>query len=334
MSTSTEDFSVLATFGGSTGSANVINKASSHQGAAGNRSANKPVEKIALAELLVNHDDEQGESVSDINRRNLNLVRPSNRARRGYSALDLGYGDAVKTNAWTGRFRFAIALFCFFGLILFGYRLQSYANELQVALLSLEKRIDANNLASQSKLPAQKVLDELNEKYLVLEQKISEIGQAGISEKMQGFPLGNGEEHKGDVLYQSLERRLSALEQELLEPSSELVPRIDLPVSVEKKTKAEYIDETSVTNPAADRQGWVVNLLSFKSMRSAESVRSRFAEKGIYTQPYPVDIKGNRWYRLRAVGFPSRQKAVEFGDVAKSTLGLDTYWLAFERMSN
>ncbi len=188
-------------------------------------------------------------------------------------------------------------------------------------------------MPSPDGLPAQNLLAEINEKYLLLEKKVSEIAKADIPDKIPGVPPSEGNKKKNDVLYQTLEKRLAVLEQQLSNQSSRPAARVDPPVSL--KTKAiepgtKQVDEPLTTNPVVGHQGWIVNLLSFKTVRSAEKVRNQFAAKGIHTQPHPVNINGNRWYRLRAVGFPTRRKAVEFGNTAKSTLGLDTYWLAFE----
>ena len=343
MATSTNDINALTSFNGTDDpaitkltevSTKIATKTSPHERETEYRSLKKPVEKVALAELLVNHDHEQQESLSEIQQNNINLVRPGNRAQlaQGSATTDTGYVNARETN-WISRFRFATILLCFTGLFLFSYRLQNYSNELRFAILSLEKRIGTNNSPSPNGVPVQNVLTEINEKYLSLEKKVSKIAKEGNSGQIPMSPSRGGIEKKNDPLYQSLEKRLAALEHQLLEQSPRHTARISQPVSLKKKalkSGIKQIDESLTTEPIVGRQGWVVNLLSFKTMRSAEKFRNKFAEKGIYTHPHPVDIKGSRWYRLRAVGFPTRQKAIEFGDVAKSTLGLDAYWLAFE----
>ena len=344
MATSTNEFNDITSFGDADDPANkesmevsttIVSKTDPRGHVTNYRPANKPVEKIALAELLVKHDNEQPESVSEIQRNNLNLVRRGNRTRleRGRAVADTRYVDTTETNYWVNRFLFAIILICLLGLFLYSYRLQNYSNELRLPILSLEERISANNLPSPDRLPAQNVLTEINEKYLILEKKVSEIAKADISGKIPVRSLGSVIEQKDDALYQTLEKRLVIIEQQLSKQPSEPATRIDSPVLVEKKSIAQdpkQIDKTLTTNPVADHQGWVVNLLSFKTMRFAKKVRNKFAKKGIYTQTHQININGNRWYRLRAVGFPTRRKAVEFGDSAKSTLGLKTYWLAFE----
>ncbi len=147
MATGTDDFNALTSYGDRDGSVNkstefttkAERKNGPHVNAAGYQSANKPVENIALAELLVNHDHQRRESISEIQRSNLNLVRSGNRTQleRGRATSDIGYGEFNKPDHWISRLSFAVILLCFLGLFLFSHKLQNYSNELRLAILSL-----------------------------------------------------------------------------------------------------------------------------------------------------------------------------------------------------
>lgn len=72
---------------------------------------------------------------------------------------------------------------------------------------------------------------------------------------------------------------------------------------------------------AAPRGNWVVNLASLSDEKSAREELARMKRAGIDAELQTAVSGGKTWYRLRVMGFASREEAQAYGDKVRSKIG-------------
>lgn len=85
------------------------------------------------------------------------------------------------------------------------------------------------------------------------------------------------------------------------------------PVAQDNKAK------TIVFSPSTSKRSgdWVVNIASLTDAKAAAVEQQRLKKEGIDVEVQEVVMSGRTWYRIRAVGFVSRQEAQVYGDMLR-----------------
>jgi len=91
--------------------------------------------------------------------------------------------------------------------------------------------------------------------------------------------------------------------------------------------KAEPV---GVENGAAEKGGWVINLLSVTSAKSANEELARLRKMGIRADKQTVSKEGRSWYRLRVTGFDSYEGAKAYIETVEKQAGFNSAWVAKE----
>ena len=89
--------------------------------------------------------------------------------------------------------------------------------------------------------------------------------------------------------------------------------------------------ETEVApTTAPKKKGWVINLLSVSSAKTANVELSRLRKLGIRVDKQAVSKGGKTWYRLRVTGFDSYEGAKAYIDTVQKQTGFKSAWVAKE----
>jgi hypothetical protein len=72
---------------------------------------------------------------------------------------------------------------------------------------------------------------------------------------------------------------------------------------------------------------WSVNLMSLSNNSSIQPVRDRLAKAGYATEIQEIDMNGNNWYRIKVVGFKSKEDARTFADTIDGAYGITRPWI-------
>lgn len=73
---------------------------------------------------------------------------------------------------------------------------------------------------------------------------------------------------------------------------------------------------------------WVINLVSFHAIDNANAYIAQLKQRGIHTDMVPVTIKGKSWYRIRTIGFASKQDAEKQQQILARKLKLNSAWVS------
>jgi len=73
---------------------------------------------------------------------------------------------------------------------------------------------------------------------------------------------------------------------------------------------------------------WVVNLVSFKQRWYTDKKVESFKQQGIPTEVVTTEVKGEKWFRIRAVGFYSKAAAQDYAGKVKRVLNLGSVWVS------
>lgn len=80
----------------------------------------------------------------------------------------------------------------------------------------------------------------------------------------------------------------------------------------------------------AKKKGWVINLLSVTSAKTATGELSRLRKLGVRADKQAVNKDGKTWYRLRVTGFDSYEGAKAYIDTVQQQTGFKSAWVAKE----
>ncbi len=180
--------------------------------------------------------------------------------------------------------------------------LNQNVSELQQRLLAQSRR---GSMAPQAQLG-----DQLNR----LGERVNELAVI-----VEG-PVGHLRESNLQAL-QALDMRLERLEKGQAQPIAESKPLVSkVPVAV----------ATTAAPTTAKRGGWVINLLSLTSARTANSELARLRKLGIRADKQTVSKDGKTWYRLRVTGFDSYAGAKAYIETVEQQTGFKSAWVAKE----
>ena len=73
---------------------------------------------------------------------------------------------------------------------------------------------------------------------------------------------------------------------------------------------------------------WAVNLISLNKLTSAKSIQVNLSIAGYATEIQKIKIKQRDWYRLRVLGFKTREDARTFADIIDGSYGIQRPWIA------
>ena len=78
------------------------------------------------------------------------------------------------------------------------------------------------------------------------------------------------------------------------------------------------------------KQGWVINLLSVASAKTADDELARLRKMGVRADKQTVSKEGKTWYRLRVTGFDSYEGAKAYIETIEQQTGFKAAWVAKE----
>ncbi len=132
-------------------------------------------------------------------------------------------------------------------------------------------------------------------------------------------------------LRESNQQALSALGMRLdrLEGGQVAAAQPEVTPAVTSPKAAASKPETSVA-ATAKQKGWVINLLSVTSAKTANSELSRLRKLGVRADKQAVNKDGKTWYRLRVSGFDSYEGAKAYIDTVQQQTGYQSAWVAKE----
>ncbi len=97
--------------------------------------------------------------------------------------------------------------------------------------------------------------------------------------------------------------------------------------SVKKARSARKVVSKAKSKARKPRE-WVVNLVSFKQRWYTDKKVESFKQQGIPTEVVTTEVKGEKWFRIRAVGFYSKVAAQDYADKVKRVLNLGSVWVS------
>jgi len=97
--------------------------------------------------------------------------------------------------------------------------------------------------------------------------------------------------------------------------------------SVKKARSARKVVSKAKSKARKPRE-WVVNLVSFKQRWYTDKKVESFKQQGIPTEVVTTEVKGEKWFRIRAVGFYSKSAAQDYADKVKRVLNLGSVWVS------
>lgn len=183
--------------------------------------------------------------------------------------------------------------------------LNQNVSELQQRVLSQSRR---GSLAPQAQLG-----DQLNR----LGERVNELAVI-----VEG-PVSHLRESNQQAL-EALTMRLDRLEAGQL---AAIAPTA-VPVSSSPKPLVSQTEEAPTSVP--QKRGWVINLLSVSSAKTANTELSRLRKLGIRADKQTVSKDGKSWYRLRVTGFDSYEGAKAYIDTVQEQTGFKSAWVAKE----
>ncbi|MGD8619543.1 MAG: SPOR domain-containing protein [Gammaproteobacteria bacterium] len=72
---------------------------------------------------------------------------------------------------------------------------------------------------------------------------------------------------------------------------------------------------------------WVINLTSSPNQADADRFAAKVRSRGIETQQQQVTVKGNHYWRVQTMGFPTADEAQGYAGKVKEKLGLQDVWI-------
>lgn len=72
---------------------------------------------------------------------------------------------------------------------------------------------------------------------------------------------------------------------------------------------------------------WAVNLMSLNSENATQPLRTQLSNAGYATEVQEISINGRNWYRIRVVGFKTREDARTFADTIDGVYGIQKPWV-------
>lgn len=179
--------------------------------------------------------------------------------------------------------------------------LNQNVSELQQRVLAQSRR---GTIAPQAELGDQlnRLGERVNELAVIIEGPVSHLRESSQQE------------------LQALNLRLERLEQGRVQhpPAAEIA-------STPLVSKAEPVAATpQSTKPG----GWVINLLSVASAKTAAEELARLRKLGIRADQQTVNQSGKIWYRLRVTGFDSYAGAKAYIETVEQQTGFSAAWVA------
>ena len=95
-------------------------------------------------------------------------------------------------------------------------------------------------------------------------------------------------------------------------------------------SKASVAVATTASPVTPKKSGWVINLLSLTSARTANSELARLRKLGIRADKQTVGKDGQAWYRRRVTGFDSYAGAKAYIETVEKQTGFNSAWVAKE----
>ncbi len=209
-----------------------------------------------------------------------------------------------------------------------GMSLDSQIETLNGNVTELQQRVLAQSHRDTLPTPAQ-LGGQLN----LLDERVNELAMI-----VEG-PLGHLRESNQQAL-QTLDLRL-----ERLEKGQTTLPLAAKQKKQENGSKAQTTSspllskgaEAATTpasklpsNTAAVKKGWVINLLSVTSAKTAKEELARLRKMGIRADKQTMNKEGKSWYRLRVTGFDSYEGAKAYIETVEKQTGFSSAWVAKE----
>jgi TolA-binding protein len=176
-----------------------------------------------------------------------------------------------------------------------------------------------------------------------LNQNVSELQQRVIAQSRRGTinpqaQLGEQLNRLGErvnelaVIVEGPVAHLQESSQLALETLSLRLDRMEQgqPVATTTAKSPATVSQPLVSAPAANKDGWVINLLSVGSARAADEEMVRLRKLGIRADKQKINREGKIWYRLRVTGFDSYAGAKAYVDTVEKQTGFSSAWVAKE----
>ena len=109
----------------------------------------------------------------------------------------------------------------------------------------------------------------------------------------------------------------------LMAPATTANPSVSVKPVVKHSTAPAELSRYEVAQGTV--KGWVVNIYSVGSKRTAEKRVRQLKAKNIDSTYVRVQVKGKTWYRVRASGFKNEKAAVTFEKFLKEFHGIDAW---------
>ena len=185
--------------------------------------------------------------------------------------------------------------------------LNQNVSELQQRVLAQSRR---GTLAPQAQLG-----DQLNR----LGERVNELAVI-----VEG-PVGHLRESNQQALL-ALGMRLDRLEGGQILPAQPTVT----PATSSTKALVSKPETAPAVAATAKKKGWVINLLSVTSAKTANTELSQLRKLGVRADKQAVNKDGKTWYRLRVTGFDSYEGAKAYVDTVQKQTGFKSAWVAKE----
>ncbi|MCW8917842.1 MAG: SPOR domain-containing protein [Gammaproteobacteria bacterium] len=193
-----------------------------------------------------------------------------------------------------------------------GWGMATQIDTLNQNVSELQQRVLAQSRRGTLAPQAQLLGDQLNR----LGERVSELAVI-----VEG-PVSHLRESNQQEL-QALNQRLERLERGAPSHEPAAVVTTRAPVQRVATTPA-------ATSPAVKGGGWVINLLSVTSAKSASEELARLRQQGLRAEQQKVSEAGRTWYRLRITGFDSYAGAKAYIETIEQQTGFRSAWVAKE----
>lgn len=197
--------------------------------------------------------------------------------------------------------------------------LNENVSDLQQRVLTLSRR---GVIAPQAELS-----DQLN----VLGERVNELAVI-----VEG-PVGHMREVNQQAL-QELDARVSSLEKTAGRADAGAKKPVRAPVAAAEKSSPPATPKPLVRKvttvakesaPVAEtKSGWVINLLTVASSKTAQEELARLRNLGIRADKQAIQKDGRTLYRLRVTGFDSYEGAKAYIDTVEKQTGFSSAWVA------
>lgn len=188
-----------------------------------------------------------------------------------------------------------------------------------VAAIAVWMNPGANNdsgEANPSKArPAEHVQPAENGQIQRLEARISSLEQHSSQQR-----------EKFNQQIKGLQQQLSSLTSQLAKQTRRQQPTRHAATPMTKRNTSAHRPVTAQVSPTSNAE-WVINLASVGSKLAASKALSRYKTQGIPAEIYSTVVRGKTWYRLRIVGFASKQEANTQKHYLASKHGIKDAWI-------